>query len=121
VACEATSSPTKVKQKLSTAQDRNYEALKSSGCYFVLGDHGYLNALKTDEPYTTETHRLARAWNKPTVILVYQLDANEAKELLSYFENFNVLKVASAASEEHVGGTVRLLLAELERYRTKNP
>ncbi len=106
---------------MTTAQDRNYEALQKSGCYFVLADHGYLNALKTDEPYTTESHRLARAWNKPTLILIYKLDANEEKELMSFFANHNVLKVARAASTEHVDGSVGLLLDELVRYRSKNP
>jgi len=89
---------------MSTAAERNREALKNSASFLVIADRTYLQALRDDDPHVTELVRLAKMWKKPTFIIANgsKITPEELDEMVkTYFRGHDVRLVRTVFTAEH--------------------
>ncbi len=84
---------------MSTPRERNRERLRTSALFLVIATKSYLQGLRNDETEITELVRLAKEWNKPTIILFHSLGPEDRKELLSYFAGHDVRRTFEAGPD----------------------
>jgi hypothetical protein len=95
---------------MSTARERNREALKNSANFCAVIDRAFLEDLRNAEPDKAEQVRLSKEWGKPTVLVVKALSPGEEKEALSYFAGHDVRRIIrSDASEQGMAAAAREL------------
>lgn len=96
-----------------------------SNLFVVLGTKNYLHALKTNKENILYQIRIARKYNKPTLLLVSKnLSEDDIMELESHFYAHNVIKemvldLSNEDSQKEIVAEIKRLAEEQEKKRGK--